>query len=187
MLNILDVGCGYGDTLRCIERWATRRCIAVALTGLDLNPDATIIAAEASPAESASSGSMRMSSHISAKAHSSHRQFALYPSSCGDDIVRFLQWMEARANRLVHQRSFSRGDPLSFLSHLLQIGGLHPFVQHDGPVSIARFSGPADWQDCAPPLASAIRKSRSKPSNQRVCASPGESRRSHNDHPAQDR
>ena len=52
-LRILDVGCGYGDVLRRIERWAKRRRIAVELTGLDLNPDAAVIAADASPAESA--------------------------------------------------------------------------------------------------------------------------------------
>src|ERR1039458_3565103 len=48
-LHILDVACGYGDGLRRIEQWAKARGIAVELTGLDLNPDAAAIAAEASP------------------------------------------------------------------------------------------------------------------------------------------
>src|SRR5262249_45904420 len=34
---ILDVGSGYGDMLRKVDRWAMRRGIAVKLIGLDLN------------------------------------------------------------------------------------------------------------------------------------------------------
>src|ERR1700691_4830682 len=46
-LHIVDVGCGYGDALRRVERWARARGIAVELTGIDLNPDAVAIATEA--------------------------------------------------------------------------------------------------------------------------------------------
>src|SRR3954471_15412583 len=37
-LEVLDVGSGYGDMLREIDRWARRRGIPVSLTGVDLNP-----------------------------------------------------------------------------------------------------------------------------------------------------
>src|ERR1035437_2597569 len=55
-LRILDVGCGYGDGLRRIERWARERKVAVELTGLDLNPDAAAIAEEASARSAACRG-----------------------------------------------------------------------------------------------------------------------------------
>src|ERR1700744_2664154 len=45
-LRILDVGCGYGDSLRRVARWAHARGIAVELTGLDINSDTVAIAAE---------------------------------------------------------------------------------------------------------------------------------------------
>ena len=48
-LRIMDVGCGYGDTLRLIHGWAAKRKIPVALTGIDLNPDAIRAAREATP------------------------------------------------------------------------------------------------------------------------------------------
>jgi SAM-dependent methyltransferase len=51
-LRIVDVGSGYGDGLRRIERWAAARSLAVELVGIDLNPDAAVIAAEASPPSS---------------------------------------------------------------------------------------------------------------------------------------
>lgn len=37
-LDIADLGCGRGDMLRHIQRWAMRRDIAVDLTGIDANP-----------------------------------------------------------------------------------------------------------------------------------------------------
>jgi 2-polyprenyl-3-methyl-5-hydroxy-6-metoxy-1,4-benzoquinol methylase len=36
-LRIADIGCGGGDTLKSIARWARRRQIAVELTGVDAN------------------------------------------------------------------------------------------------------------------------------------------------------
>ena len=49
-LHILDVGSGYGDTLRTISCWTGRRRIPVTLTGIDLNRNATRAAREATAA-----------------------------------------------------------------------------------------------------------------------------------------
>src|SRR6266436_2878133 len=46
-LRVVDVGCGDGDMLRRIEAWAAKRGVPVALTGIDLNPDAIRAAREA--------------------------------------------------------------------------------------------------------------------------------------------
>ena len=37
-LEIADLGCGRGDMLRHIQRWAKRRQLEVSLTGIDANP-----------------------------------------------------------------------------------------------------------------------------------------------------
>ena len=37
-LEIADLGCGRGDMLRHIQRWAKRRHLEVSLTGIDANP-----------------------------------------------------------------------------------------------------------------------------------------------------
>src|SRR5437899_859330 len=47
-LHIVDVGCGDGDLLRRIARWARRRRRRVLLTGVDLNPLAIQAAIDAS-------------------------------------------------------------------------------------------------------------------------------------------
>lgn len=44
---ILDVGSGFGDMLRVIDRWAKRRGIKVDLTGVDRNPWSARAAMEA--------------------------------------------------------------------------------------------------------------------------------------------
>lgn len=52
-LSLLDVGCGYGDMLRRLRRWATRHDIALDLHGIDINPVAREVALSATPAGSA--------------------------------------------------------------------------------------------------------------------------------------
>jgi 2-polyprenyl-3-methyl-5-hydroxy-6-metoxy-1,4-benzoquinol methylase len=147
-VRILDVGSGYGDGLRRIERWAKARGIAVELTGLDLNRDAISIAAEASPA----------SSHID---WVGANVFSFEPLSPFDvivscqfthhlsdsDVVRFLKWMERNARVGWFISDLSRNAvPYQLLKIFAWVMGLHPFVQHDGPVSIARAFVNEDWE-----------------------------------------
>src|SRR3712207_3866041 len=50
-LTILDVGCGHGDMLRAVWRWAERRSLPVRLTGLDVDAHVLSSARAATPAE----------------------------------------------------------------------------------------------------------------------------------------
>ena len=43
-LTLVDVGCGYGDLLRAIRRWARKRRLTIRLIGLDLNRETIRIA-----------------------------------------------------------------------------------------------------------------------------------------------
>jgi SAM-dependent methyltransferase len=147
-LRILDVGFGYGDGLRRVEQWANSRNIAVELCGIDLNPDATAIAAEASPA-----GSSIQWITADVFAYSPPRPPHLVISSlfthhlAEHDIVRFLQWVEARAEIGWFISDLSRAAiPYHFFRVFSKLAGLHPFVQYDGPVSIARSFLPLEWQ-----------------------------------------
>jgi len=47
-LTLVDVGCGYGDLLRAIRRWARKRGLTIRLIGLDLSCE-TIRIAQTSP------------------------------------------------------------------------------------------------------------------------------------------
>jgi SAM-dependent methyltransferase len=150
-LRILDVGCGYGDGLRRIEQWAKARRIAphnIDLVGLDLNPDATAIAAEATPP---SSQIQWVSADIFH--YVPPRPIHLVTSSLfthhltDEELVRFLVWMEQNAEFGWFINDLSRAPiPYHAIRIVAKLAQLHPFVQHDAPVSVARSFVPAEWQ-----------------------------------------
>jgi len=147
-VRILDVGCGYGDGLRRIERWAHARGISVELTGIDINPDAVAIAAEASPP---ASGIRWIAADAFAFTPAQPADFvvsALFTHHLAEnDVVRFLQWMEQHAAHGWFINDLSRAAaPYLLLRMFAKLARLHPFVQHDGPVSIARAFVRDDWQ-----------------------------------------
>ena len=50
MLTLVDVGCGYGDLLRAVRRWARRRRRHIRLVGIDMKPQVVEIARGATDA-----------------------------------------------------------------------------------------------------------------------------------------
>lgn len=147
-IHILDVGCGYGDTLRRIEQWAVERGISYELTGLDINPDAIAIAAEASPPKSnirwIATDIFRYEPerpvHLVVGS-----QFTHHLSE--PELVRFIEWAEAHAELGWFINDLSRAAiPYHLLRIFAKLAGLHRFVQHDGPVSIARSFVREDWE-----------------------------------------
>lgn len=145
---ILDVGSGFGDMLRVIDRWAKRRGVKVDLTGVDRNPWSARAAIEAT-------GRGRAIRFVTADVFDFHppRGIDIVISSLFthhlDDaaLVRFVSWMEMNAEIGWFVNDLHR-HPLPF--HLFRAFSramrFHRFVQHDGPVSIARAFDTADWR-----------------------------------------
>ncbi len=147
-VRILDVGCGYGDTLRLIERWAEKRRVDVELTGIDLNPDTVAIAAEAS---NGTSKIRWLAGDVLeyAPAEQPHLVFSelMAHHLQNAQIVNFIQWMEKNAVVSWLINDLSRAPvPYHFFRWFSRLMRLHPFVQHDGPVSIARAFAAEDWR-----------------------------------------
>ena len=147
-IHILDVGCGYGDGLRKIEQWANKRKMPVELTGCDLNPDTIAIAAEATPATSR----IRWIA-VDVFSYQNQRPVDIIVSSLfthhlsEPHIVHFLAWMERSARAGWFVNDLSRASiPYGLFKAFAKVANLHPFVQHDGPVSIARAFVADDWR-----------------------------------------
>lgn len=145
-LRILDVGSGHGDSLRAIDRWAARRGLAVSLTGVDRNPWAASSAAAATPPG-------RPIRWVTADVFDYEEPAdlilsALFTHHLDDgQLAQFLAWMNQKAiigwliNDLLRDRVAYFG--FSILARLMV---WHPFVRHDGPISIRRAFRPGDWR-----------------------------------------
>jgi len=145
---ILDIGSGFGDMLRVVDRWAKRRGINVDLTGVDRNPWSARAAMEAP-------GRGRAVRFVTADVFDFHPPrgvdivisslFAHHLDEAA--LVRFVSWMEMNAEIGWFVNDLHR-HPLPF--HLFRAFSrtmrFHRFVQHDGPVSIARAFDAADWR-----------------------------------------
>lgn len=148
VLSIMDVGFGEGDMLRAIHRLAQRRRREVRLIGIDLNPRSELAATAVTPTD------MPIAYHtgdyadwpvddpidivISSLVTHHMRQ---------DEIICFLEWMEVRARLGWFVNDLHRHWFAFYCFRLLATAmRWHPFVRHDGPVSIARAFIKADWR-----------------------------------------
>jgi Methyltransferase domain len=144
--TLLDVGFGHGDMLRSIRRWADRRGFAPRLVGIDLDPRSEPIARRATPADirieyhSGDAYALDLAPDVIVSSLVTHHMPDM-------EIVRFLDWMERTArlgwfvNDLHRHRIAHEGFRL--LSTVMR---WHPFVRHDGPLSVARAFRRVDWE-----------------------------------------
>jgi SAM-dependent methyltransferase len=146
-LTVVDVGFGAGDMLRALAHRARKRGRAVRLIGFDINPRSAPVARRLTPPEleidyrTGDAFAMAPDEPVDLVVSS---LVTHHMSDAG--IVEFLQWMERKAalgwfvNDLHRHRFAYHG--FTLLSAAMR---WHPFVRHDGPLSIARAFRRDDW------------------------------------------
>jgi SAM-dependent methyltransferase len=147
-VTVLDVGYGYGDLLRKIHAWSRRKGRAVDLVGVDLNPMSEPIARAATP--SGLSIEYRTGNVFD---YNPERPVDFVISSqtthhmSNEELATFIRWMEKVAARGWYIADLHRHPvPFHVFGVLARAARWHRFVQHDGPVSIARSFRKQDWE-----------------------------------------
>lgn len=147
-LTILDVGCGGGDMLRQIWRWAEQEGISVNLIGVDINPFSKQSAEKRMPAGAPID-------IVTADL------FSFMPANGADIIIsslfthhlsdealqRFIRWMETHAKRGWLISDLHRHPiPYHFIKWITHcLPAVNPLIRHDAPVSVARAFTGTDW------------------------------------------
>ena len=133
--------------LRAIHGWAIRRGLVPDLTGIDLSPSS------APSAEAATPASMRikyLTGDVFAYAPPKPHDFivsSLVAHHMTDPMIeQFLRWMEASAVKGWFVNDLHR-HALAYWGFglLANVMRWHPFVRHDGMLSVARSFRRADW------------------------------------------
>jgi SAM-dependent methyltransferase len=147
-IRIVDLGCGYGDALRRIERWAAQRRLPVALLGVDLNPNAIRAAREATRP-----GSRIQYLAGDATVLPEAQQADLVVCSLvmhhvpEPGIVDLLRWADSTASLGWFISDIHRmPTPYRLFSALMRGPWWHPFIRPDGLASIRRAFRAEDWQ-----------------------------------------
>ncbi|MBD2746897.1 methyltransferase domain-containing protein [Microvirga sp. BT688] len=146
--TVLDVGYGYGDLLRRVHDWSRRKGRLVDLVGIDLNPMSEPIAKAATPSDV--SIDFRTGNVFD---YTPERPVDFVISSqtthhmSNEELATFIRWMEQVAARGWYIADLHRHPvPFHVFGALARVARWHRFVQHDGPVSIARSFRKADWK-----------------------------------------
>ncbi len=146
--TLLDVGYGEGDMLRAIHAWATARGFRPRLIGVDLNPRSEPAARAATDPATGIDFQTGDVFAFDAEEPVDFIVSSLVTHHLSDaQVGQFLMWMEARGQRgwFINDQ---RRSAIAFYGcrALAAVMRWHPFVRHDGPVSIARSFVPDDWE-----------------------------------------
>jgi SAM-dependent methyltransferase len=146
-LTLVDVGCGYGDLLRAIRRWACKCGLKIKLIGLDLNRDTIRIAQMVTDDADEIDYRVMDIFDYEPPVPIDFVVSSLLTHHMSDDlIVKFLRWMEqtARKGWMIYDLQ-RHAVPFHFIGLMGKLTRLHPLVIHDGRISVARSLTRTEW------------------------------------------
>lgn len=140
-LAIADLGCGSGEMLRLIERWAERKSIPVTLTGIDANAGIVQFARDQTPLTSLIT--YRVLDVLSQEFQEMKFDIVIgtlfFHHFAEDQLVEIFSKLKRQVNRAVIVNDIHR-HPLAFHSIrlLTQAFSKSSMVKYDAPLSVKR-------------------------------------------------
>jgi 2-polyprenyl-3-methyl-5-hydroxy-6-metoxy-1,4-benzoquinol methylase len=146
ILNVCEIGCGGGDNLAAIDRWAARKKIEISYIGIDINPACIAVAKERLTAANAQ--------WITADYRDV--QFDRLPDIIfsslfchhfsNEELVKQLQWMQQQARLGFFINDLHR-HPAAYYSikWLTAIFSGSYLVKNDAPLSVLRGFSRSEW------------------------------------------
>jgi len=147
-ISVIDVGCGGGDMLRQIWKWAKGRHFDLELIGIDVNPwskkSAEQLTPKNAPIRFETANVFSLDSNLRADFIIS----SLFAHHLTDDeLVRFIRWMDGHATRGWFINDLHRHPlPRFLLKYALRLFFKNRMIRHDGPVSVARAFTASEWR-----------------------------------------
>jgi len=151
-LHVVDVGCGQGDGLRAVMKWAARKSIPLRMTGVDMNPYAARLAKERDRQKHVSAGTIAWVTGDLFRVELARPADVVVSSLLAhhlsdEEIVRLLRWKDtnARVGWMVSdlRRSEKAAAWFGRLGRWLRWDAM---LQHDGPVSFRRALSLKEWK-----------------------------------------
>lgn len=148
-LRVLDVGYGYGDTLRRVAHWGKRNGVPLELTGIDLNPLSEVVAREAS----AGDDTVRWLTG-DVFDHHPERPYhvvmnALFMHHMDDtQAERVLRWMAENSTLGFFINDLHRHRiAYAFIYGFTRLFGFNRLIRNDAPLSVARSFRAREWPE----------------------------------------
>ncbi len=148
-IAVLDIGCGGGDMLRHIWKWARERNLAIELAGIDLNPLAKESAEQVTPADAPIRFETANLFSLDPGRRADFIVSSLFTHHLTDgELVRFLRWMDCHATRGWFINDLHRHPlPYFFIKYAVRLLFSNRMIRHDAPVSVARSFTASEWQN----------------------------------------
>lgn len=147
-LTIMDIGCGRGELLRRIWKWAKHRKVNIQLSGIDINPWSKPAAENATPPKmpiqyqsvNIFESDLALKADLIVCSHVTHHMN-------NEELVRFLKWLDDHASTGwfiidLHRHLI----PYWFIKTILWVLPVNNMVRNDGPISVKRAFVIEDWQ-----------------------------------------
>lgn len=148
-VTILDIGSGYGDTLRRIVQWAKKKNISVSCTGIDISPWAEKAAKEVTPeSDPISYITANVFEWEPTKAYDLSINSLFTHHLSDSQIVTLIRRMTDHSRLGWFVSDLHRHPvPYYFIKYFVWLAGFNRLLRNDAPLSVARSFTRKEWEN----------------------------------------